>query len=80
LEIYDSKLKTLLEPKHDNEYVAIHVDSGDHTVARSTGDAMRAIRKIHPEGQLLLRKIGSEPEYGLAARLLAGEMMADRRK
>src|SRR5438132_1477038 len=32
---------------------------------------MRAMRGIHPAGQLVLLKVGSEPEYGLAARLIA---------
>lgn len=81
LAIYDQKLKSLLEPEYDNQFVAIHVDSGDYEVGRSSGAATQAILKRHPiDGRLVVRKIGSEPEYGLAARILAGEMMAGRRK
>ncbi len=81
LAIYETKLKALLEPEQNNKFVAIHVDSEDYAVARSSGDAMRAILKRHEaDGRLVIRKIGSEPEYGLAARILAGEMMATHKK
>lgn len=81
LAIYDQNLKSLLEPEYDNQFVAIHVDSGDYEVAKSSGNAMRAILARHPiDGRLVIRKIGSEPEYGLAARILVGEMMAGRIK
>ena len=78
--IYETKLKGLLEPEYNNQFVAIHVDSGDYTIARSTARAMRAMREIHKEGPLVLMKIGPEPEYGLAARILAGEMQAGQSK
>lgn len=78
--IYDGKLKERLEPAHNNEFIAIHLDFEDYTLGRSTADAMRAMRKIYPEGQLLLMKVGPEPEYGLAARLMAGELRAGRAK
>jgi len=70
LAIYESRLKSKLEPEHNNEYIAIHPDSEDYALARTTGEAMRAIRRIHSEGVLLLMKIGPEPEYGLAAHIL----------
>lgn len=74
LALYDGKLKGLLEPDHNNEFVAIHVDSEDYAVARSSGDAMRAMPARHPmDGRLVIRRIGPEPEYGLAARILSGE-------
>ena len=68
--IYENRLKALLEPARNNQFVAIHVDSGDYEVARTSGSAMRAIRKKHPrEGRLFIRKIGTEPEYQLASRI-----------
>lgn len=75
LTYYDEKLKAILEPERNNEFVAIHVDSGDYEVAKTSGKATRAILERHPiDGRLVIRKIGPEPEYGLAARILAGEM------
>ena len=74
LAIYEEKLKLILEPEFDNKYVAIHVDTGDYEVANSSGDAMRAMRKRRSEGRLVIMRIGNEPEWGLAARILAGQM------
>ncbi len=79
LAIYDEQLRPLLEPKHNNQYVAIHVPTADFAVARSSGDAMRDVLRRHaPDGQLVVRKVGPEPDYGLAARVLAGEMLAHK--
>jgi hypothetical protein len=81
LAIYEQTLKTLLEPTQNGRFVAIHVDSEDYEVARTSADAIRAMLKRHPiDGKLVVRKIGDEPEYGLAARILAGEMQGERRK
>ena len=35
---------------------------------------MRAMRKRRREGRLVIMRIGNEPEWRLAARLLAGQM------
>jgi hypothetical protein len=70
-EIYNAKLKPLLEPDHNNEYVAIHVDSGDCALGRSWVSALRTLLLRHEaDGRLAGMKIGSEPDYGLAARLV----------
>src|SRR5690348_11482378 len=78
--IYDEQLRAILEPRYDNQFVTIHVDTGDYTVARSSGNAMRAMHKLHPDSRLFVRKIGSEPEYGLAARILAADMLTTQKK
>lgn len=81
LTFYEESLKPLLEPGQNNQYVAIHVPTSDYVVARSSGDAMRMILQRHPvDGQVVIRKIGTEPDYGLAARVLAGEMMTEQQK
>jgi len=38
------------------------------------------MRERYPEGWLVMKRIGNEPEWGLAARLLVGKMMAGQRK
>jgi len=68
--LYEAQLKAVLEPEYNNRLVAIHPDSGEYVVADPTGNAMRAIRKSRPQGRLYLTKIGPEPEYGPAARIL----------
>lgn len=75
LAVYEAKLKTRLEPEHDNEFIAIEPDTEAYAIANSTGNAMRAMRKRQVTGPLLLMKIGPEPENGLAARFLAADMM-----
>ncbi len=77
LAIYEEKLKPVLEPQYNNHYVAIHVPTEDYAVGRYSGDAMREILTRHEvDGQFVIRRIGPEPEYGLIARYLAGQMMA----
>jgi hypothetical protein len=69
-EMYNTRLKALLEPEHNNEYVAVHVGSGDYYIARTATAAIRKLGEQHPsDGLMFVRKIGDEPEYGLAARL-----------
>ncbi len=70
--LYDGNLRVLLELEHNNEFVAIKPDSQDYVVARSSGNAMWAMLSRHPKRRMVLMKIGPEPEYGLAARILAG--------
>jgi hypothetical protein len=69
--IYEDRLMAATEPAHNRKFVAVHVDTGDYGVGRTSGDAMRAIRKKRSrDGQLFIRKIGDEPKYQLAARIL----------
>ena len=75
LAIYET-IKPLLEPAENGRVVAIHIDSGDYATGRNSPQARTAIRFRHPKGQLLLMDIGSEPNYGLAARFLAAQTAA----
>ncbi|MDQ2800993.1 MAG: hypothetical protein M3Y13_15275 [Armatimonadota bacterium] len=79
LAIYEERLKEILEPEHTGEVVAIHIDSGDHTVADSSPEALRAMRRQHPSGLLFLYTIGPATDYGLARRM-AGLGTGARRK
>ncbi len=80
LAIYENKLKPVLEPLHDNEFISLHVETEDYALGTSSGDALRAIRRRHPQGWLVTLKIGGEPEWGLAARLLVRQMMTGQQK
>jgi|SRR5690242_3598358 hypothetical protein len=80
MELYN-RLKPEIEAKHDRQYIAIHVDSGDYHIAKNRIDASRAMRSLHPpDGRIFVRKIGDEPDYAMAARILAGEMAARGQK
>ena len=65
---------------HANKYISIHVETEEYALGDSSGDALRTLRKHHPEGWLVTLKIGTEPEWGLAARLLVGQMMTGQQK
>src|SRR5947208_1811403 len=71
LAVYESRLKQILEPAHNGETVAIHIESGDFAVAPARGKAMRAARRTHPEGLIVLLSVGSEADHSLADRLLS---------
>lgn len=75
LDIYEQRLRLLLEPRFSGQVVAIHVDTQDYEVAPSSGAAMRAIRKRQPTGQLLLHTIGVATDTGLAARMLGTQIV-----
>ena len=76
-----NRLQSTLEPEYNNQFIAIHVDTADYAVGRTSGAATRALRKRHSrDGRLLVMKIGPEPEYGLAARILASDMIAGQSK
>ena len=75
MRLYESRIRELVEPDHIGEYIAIHVDSGDYVIERSSPHAMRSLLKIHPaDGRLFIRRIGDQPDYALAARIQAGEV------
>ncbi len=80
LAIYDEILKPILEPDFNGQYVAIHVASGEYAAAKSSGDAIRMIRKRQIEGPLVTMQIGPEPEWALAGRWLGSQMAAGRQK
>ena len=80
LAIYDERLRATLEPEQNGRYVAIHVPTGDYAVGSSSGEAMREMLKRRPaDGQLVIRRIGPEPDYGMAARALAGDRKTESR-
>ncbi len=79
--IYAAKLQQTLEAEALNRFVAIHVDTEEYAVARTSAAAMRAMRQRFPaDGRLFIRRIGSEPQYGLASRIIQSDMIEGRQK
>jgi hypothetical protein len=79
-DLYETALKSKLEPEFNNQFIAIEPDSEAYAVANSSGNAMRAMHKTHPGKPVLLMKIGPEPETELAIRILGSEALARMRQ
>ena len=80
MEIY-YRLLPMVESEHRDEYIAIHVDSGDYEVGPTMTRASKALRQAHPpDGRVFVRRIGEEPDHSLAARIERGKGMAQARK
>lgn len=48
--LYAENLKRILEPAHNGEWVAIHLDSGDYAVHKNAAIARRTLRERHADG------------------------------
>jgi len=48
-ELYDTKLKALLEPEKNGMFVAIEPDSEDYFVGETMAQARQRASKVHPE-------------------------------
>ncbi len=73
------ELREQIEATDWNRFVAIDVVSGDYAIGRTSGDAMRGMDARNPEARLFLRKIGNEPEPGLAMRAFGIGFLPARR-
>ena len=59
IEFYKKKLKMLLEPQHNGEFVAIEPYSGNYFVERKKLDAILKARAEMPDKLFFLAKIGT---------------------
>lgn len=64
-EIYQEKLKTMLEPSNNGKFVAIEVVSGEHFVGSTILEAVALARKKYPNRLLHTIKVGYEGVYKL---------------
>ena len=80
--LYQERLKSLLEPAHNGDEVAIHLDSGDYEVGPRRARPHFTLRRRHPEGgYIMLTPVGPpEPDDLLTLRIAAGKLMTDARK
>jgi hypothetical protein len=71
---YEQHLKLLLEPEHNGQAVAIHLDTGDYKIHRNWAVALRELRELHPDGETYALFIGPPAPREMAlATLLAGD-------
>jgi hypothetical protein len=78
--IYDEKLKPVLEPEYNGQFVAIHLDTGDYEVAKTSPKARFALRDRHPEGMIMTTNIGPVKDEQLVHRILASQLLAGQQK
>ena len=73
--IYEDKLKAVLEPAHNGEAVAIHVDTGDYAIGKSHSAAAHMLMKRHTvDGRVVTLTIGlpTDAHLRLATRMATG--------
>ena len=57
-EIYATRLRPVLEPKHLNEFVAIEPESGEYVLGKTFAEATRAARESYPNRLTHAMRIG----------------------
>ena len=78
--IYEEKLKDVLEPAHNGQVVAIHLDSGDYEIARYSRSAWTALRARRPDGMMMVSDIGPAKVDSLSVRMLASQVLTRQGK
>lgn len=58
VKIYDSKLRTVLEPQFHGRFVAIDVETEDYEVGDEAATASDRLWERRPEAQVLVERIG----------------------
>lgn len=58
LELYERRLRALLEPQQIGQQVAIHVEDGDYEVAATGVEADTRLRARHPDAVFVLLEVG----------------------
>jgi hypothetical protein len=58
--VYDERLKALLEPVHNDEFVAIEPQSGDFYLGTTLSEAVGHARKAHPDRLIHVMRVGRE--------------------
>ncbi len=76
---YTERLQSLLEPVHNGEFVAIHLDSGNYTLGKTSSQARFALREREPQGMIVTSKIGVVDDP-LAYRILASQLAAGQHR
>ena len=77
--IYDERLKAILEPGRNGEWVAIHTDTGDYALGKNSPTALRALRSKQPEGLVVTMPVGPDREDPTLYRMLASQMSRQRK-
>lgn len=66
-ELYEMRLRALLEPTHNDEFVAIEPMSGEYFLGRTLSEAIGASRSKYPDRLAHALRVGHEATVHLAA-------------
>ena len=64
-QVYEQRLRALLEPTHNGQFIAIEPDSGDYFVGSTDSEVVAAARKAHPGRLPLVLRIGRPATFYL---------------
>lgn len=67
IQLYEQRLRSLLEPTHRGQFIAIEPDSGDYFVGQTDSEVVAAARKAHPGHLPLVLRIGQPATYYLGS-------------
>lgn len=56
--LYATRLRTILEPAHLHEFVAIEPESGDYFLGKTLSEAIGAARRSHPDRLTHTMRVG----------------------
>ena len=68
--IYQKKLKELLEPKYNGQFVAIEVDSGDYFLGDTPLDAIHRGKEKYPDKPFHVMRVGPKTAFNLKSNFL----------
>jgi len=57
-EVYATRLRTVLEPEHVGEFVAIEPETGGYVLGRTLNEATRAARRTYPHQLTHAMRVG----------------------
>ena len=56
--IYEARLQALLEPEHEDEFVAIEPESGEYFLGKTMNDTAKTARSAYPGRMTHVMRIG----------------------
>lgn len=57
-EIYETRLRPIVQPGNDGRILAIDIESGDYAIADEAGDAAQVLIDKNPDAQIWALRIG----------------------
>lgn len=69
--LYERKLRAILEPQHDGEFLILNVETGEYELDADDDAASKRAKDRFPNAPLLTLRVGRNSAYQIGARGLA---------